>query len=159
MFAKKISLVSAALVLAGSAAVSFAQCDDSAPILESNTALNLDTCGGVVGLDLGGAILGHPTLVYRFDYQDDGGAGVEPDQIQITGSEREFAIGTSCSTAPIGGGAPGLPFNVETLTPGTRYYVFFTSDSGLPVTAPPRCGAVAVNTDTLPVELQSFSVE
>lgn len=161
MTKRSVTAAVAALVSLGMSSVSFAQCDDSAPELASNVQVNGNTCAGVVGLNLGGAILAHPTLVYRFDFSDQDGDAPEPDLIQIVGAEREFAIGTSCNTPPIGGGAPGVDFDLDAagLTEGGRYYVFVTSDTGLPVTDPPRCGDFTLDPDTLPVELQSFSID
>lgn len=137
----------------------FAQCDNTAPILQSNTPVSGTTCGGVAGINLGGAVLGHPSVIYRFTYQNVGAPN--PNLITVTGAEREFAVATNCTSAPVGGGAPGVPFDINNsgLVAGTQYFVFVTSDPGLPVTAPPRCGDFSLSPQVLPVELQSFSVD
>lgn len=118
------------------------------------------TCGGQSGIPLGGAVAPHPAQVYSFRYNPagpDGAAGA----LNITGAEREVVIAADCSSPPIGGFAPGVQVNVESLglTAGQNYIMVVTSDSGLAVTDPPRCGQFSFNWVSLPVSLQSFSVD
>ncbi|WP_440221813.1 hypothetical protein ACQQ2N_11990 [Dokdonella sp. MW10] len=118
------------------------------------------TCGGQAGIPLGGAVATHPSQVYSFRYNPAGPNGAA-GPVTITGAEREVVIAQDCSSPPLGGAAPGVPVNIESmgLTAGANYIMVVTSDSGLAVTDPPRCGAFSMTWTTLPVTLQGFSVE
>ncbi len=64
-----------------------------------------------------------------------------------------------CASATdiIGAGDFANPMVVDGLTDGATYYIIATADPGGPVDA---CGTFGINvTGTLPVELQSFSVD
>ncbi|MCW5568108.1 MAG: hypothetical protein KIS84_07755, partial [Dokdonella sp.] len=102
----------------------------------------------------------HPSLVYTFRYNPAGANGAA-GALTAVGAEREIVIADNCTSPPIGGFAPGVPVNIESLglTAGNTYTLVITSDSGLAVTDPPRCGPFTINWVTLPVSLQNFSVE
>jgi hypothetical protein len=51
-----------------------------------------------------------------------------------------------------------LPIDVNALADGDWLLVVST-DPGLPVTAPPTCGAFGTTAGVLPVALQNFTVE
>lgn len=118
------------------------------------------TCGGQAGIPLGGAVAPHPAQVYTFRYNPAGPDGAQ-GALTAVGAEREIVIAQDCSSPPIGGFAPGVPVNIEGLglTAGQTYTMIVTSDSGLAVTDPPRCGAFEFRWVTLPVALQNFSVD
>jgi len=154
---KKLVLALAMLGMGGHV---YAQTCASPLPLASNTPVNGNTCSGQIGINFGGAIYPHPSIVYSFVWQPTTG-GAEPDQILLVGADREMALSTSCTAAPIAAGAPGLPINLDAsgLVAGTTYVLAVSTDPGLPVTVPPRCGDFQVSPDTLPVELQNFSVD
>lgn len=135
-------------------------CADPYTDLSNVTFTGGSTCGGEIGINMGGAVLPHPSVVFTFTYQDDSGAGNEPDQIQVTGSNMNAIVATSCTTAPVGGAAVGIPFDMDaTLVDGQTYFVAVTTDPSVPVTDPPTCADYTMANDTLPVELQKASVE
>ncbi|WP_150132002.1 hypothetical protein [Dokdonella koreensis] len=149
----------AALVMAGLPMAAFAQTCETPTSLHPqvpNRTLTGTTCGGQSGIPLGGAVAAHPSVVYQFTYNNS-----ETGPITVTGAEREIVVAASCSSPPMGGGAPGVPLNIQSmgLQNGTNYLLIVTSDSGLPTTTPPRCGDFSVTYTALPVSLQSFSVE
>jgi hypothetical protein len=75
------------------------------------------------------------------------------------GTGAVFLLPSPCGvgTDPIALGAPGVPMAVNGLTDGQTYYVVATSDPGSPGAT---CGPYTLDvTGTLPVELQSFTVE
>lgn len=158
-----MKLVVAIALLGGLAfsAASFAQtCASPLPIGPkvggNHPPLSGTTCGGTAGLNLGGTIYPHPSIVYSFVAQNASASltfGADPN--------REMSLVANCASAPITFGAPGFPMVVApgTLIDGTTYLVIVSSDSGLPP-APPICGPYnVVITGTLPVSLQNFSVE
>lgn len=150
----------AAMVLAGLPMAAFAQTCESPISLHPQTpgrTITGTTCGGTSGIPLGGAVATHPSVVYQFTYNNS-----ESGPISVTGAEREIVIAANCTSAPITGGAPGVNIgNIGGLglQNGTNYLLIVTSDSGLAVTDPPRCGDFSVTYTALPVSLQSFSVE
>ncbi len=143
-------------------AAAFAQTCASPIALDQvpNGSLTGTTCGGQAGIPLGGAVAPHPSLVYTFVYNPAGPNGAAGPMTATT-AEREIVIAADCNSPPIGGFAPGVPVNVESLglTAGQTYHMIITSDSGLAVTDPPRCGPFTINWTTLPVSLQNFSVD
>lgn len=151
-----------ALALAVSAPVALAQTCASPLPMPSNMTISGTTCGGDAGLSLGGAAIPHNYVVYEFTKQDDAGAGVEPDSISVLGGADINAIvaENDCSNPPVGGSAVGFPFSIEGLTDGQQYIVVVTTDPSIPL--PPTgaiCDDFQVETNTLPVELQSFVVD
>lgn len=149
----------AAIVMAALPVAAFAQTCESPTSLHPQipgSTLTGTTCGGQAGIPLGGAVAAHPSVVYQFTYNNS-----ETGPITVTGSEREIVVAANCTSAPLGGGAPGVPLNVESmgLQNGQNYLLIVTSDSGLPTTSPPRCGDFSMTYTALPVSLQSFSVE
>ena len=153
---KKVLIASIALCLAVPALAMAGTCASPTPINQApNGTFSGTTCGGEVGIPFGGAVSPHPSNVFSFVYNN--GAG----NLTVVGAEREVIIGTTCAALPLGGFAPGVPVNVNSLglTNGATYIMAVGSDSGLPVTDPPRCGTFDVSFGTLPVQLKNFSVE
>lgn len=149
----------AAIVMAALPVAAFAQTCESPTSLHPQTPLRTftgTTCGGQAGIPLGGAVAAHPSVVFQFTYNNS-----ETGPVTVEGSEREVVVAASCTSAPLGGAAPGVPLNIESmgLQNGQNYLLIVTSDSGLPTTTPPRCGDFSVTYTALPVSLQSFSVE
>lgn len=139
-------------------------CADPFVPAESLTVYTGSTCGGDIGIDLAGTVLGHPSVVYQFVYSDVD-AGTEPDQIAIAEATLGVVIAASC-TSPVlaSGGAGAPPLNLDApnpgpLTDGQTYLAIVTTDPGLPVTDPPTCSDYTMTIDTLPVELKSMDVE
>lgn len=120
------------------------------------------TCGGTVGLNLGGVVYSHPSVVYSFVANAAAAAAASTITFSGTGSEnREMSLVTSCTSAPINIAAPGVPMQIPAgqLVSGTTYLLVVSSDSGLPP-QPQQCGPFSVSTTgTLPVALQNYSVE
>lgn len=150
----------AAIVMAGLPAAALAQTCESPISLhpqEENRTFSGTTCGGQAGIPLGGAVATHPSVVYQFTYNNNA-----QGPIRVEGSEREIVIAANCSSPPITGAAPGVDIaniGAHGLTNGTNYLLIVTSDAGLATTTPPRCGDFSVTYTSLPVSLQSFSVE
>lgn len=153
-----------ALILCGMATmasgVAFAAagtCADPIPLASLQSVPDGSTCGGEIGINMGGVVYGHPSMVYRF-HINQAGPGGTPTTISVTGTDREASITDSCTNAPtaISSAAIG-PADVSTLATGDWLLVVST-DPGLTVTDPPRCGAFAVTAGVLPVSLQEFSV-
>lgn len=131
-------------------------CASPAP-LASMASDNGSTCGGEIGINMGGTVYGHPSKVYSFHINPTGPDGT-PTTIALTGSNREASVTTSCTTAPTLAGAPGAPIDVSGLAEGD-YLLVVSTDPGLPVTDPPTCGDFGVQAGVLPVTVTNFSVE
>jgi hypothetical protein len=116
-----------------------------------------DTCGGEVGINMGGAIYPHPSRVYSF-HVNHAGPGGTPTTISMTGTNREASVTSSCTSAPVAVAAPGLDVDVNALADGD-WLLIVSTDPSLPVTTPPTCGAYTVTAGVLPVALQNFTVE
>lgn len=157
---KNVLLSLTALAAMGASAVSFAQtCASPLPIRSNTTYPNATsttgtTCGGTPGLNLGGTIYPHPSIVYSFVANNAMG------NLTITGAMREIALTTSCANAPSNAAAPGVPMVIApgSLTNGATYLLVVSTDPSEPP-VPPICGTYTINTPTLPVSLQNFSVE
>lgn len=155
----KIFTVAAVVLLAGSPAIVHAQSCASPLAMPSDMVVTGSTCTGNAGLSMGGATIPHQYIVYEFTYQDDAGAGAEPDAIVVDSTADINAIvATSCTDAPVGGAAVGIDYSVEGLTEGQNYVVVVTTDPSIPVGASgPVCDDFQLTVNTLPVELQGFS--
>lgn len=132
-------------------------CDAPTPLNQTAPgAISGTTCGGQIGIPLGGAVAPHPNQVYSFRYNNNATGA-----LTVTGTDREVVITAGCTSPPITAFAPGVDANIGTagLTNGTTYLMIVGSDSGQPVTDPPRCGEFNVTWQQLPVTLQGFSVE
>ncbi|MEO6104727.1 MAG: hypothetical protein ABIP44_13955 [Pseudoxanthomonas sp.] len=156
----KNALLSLTAVAAlGVSAVSLAQTCASPLPIQSNSNKTGTTCGGTPGLNLGGTIYPHPSIVYSFVAQNAAAAIT----FNAAGSpDREMSLVTACNTAPIFIGFNGGPLVIPpaTLTNGTTYLLVISTDPGLPPANPPLCGPYNVTVaGTLPVSLQGFSVE
>ncbi|HJU38106.1 MAG TPA: hypothetical protein VJ724_00940 [Tahibacter sp.] len=128
-------------------------CAAPTPIFSGQT-INESTCGGEAGINMGGTIYGHPSQVYSFTANNAAGA------FTLTGTDREMSVTTSCTSAPIASGAPGVPINASVLVNGTSYLLIVSTDPSIPLANPPVCGAAStVLPNPLPVSLQKFSVE
>jgi hypothetical protein len=161
-FSMKLALLSTLAASVFAPAIAFAGTCAAPTALQQvpGGSLSGTTCGGQAGIPLGGAVAPHPSLVYTFRYNPAGPDGAT-GAMTVAGAEREVVIAQDCSSPPIGGFAPGVNVNVESLglTAGNTYYLIITTDSGLAVTDPPRCGAFTMNWASLPVSLQNFSVD
>lgn len=158
----KQHLLFSALALAGVVGTAQAQtCASPIPDIESNATVTGNTCSGTeIGINLGGVILPHKSVVYSFV------AGGPPGGITtMTGTNLGIVIAENCTSGPIAIGSPDAPMDVGAvtaqLTVGNTYLFIVTGDPGEPVPAPPAevCGAYSINTSQLPVELQNFSVD
>ncbi len=144
------ALVASGMMAALSAGNAIAQTCDSPLPLTSNTALSGTTCGGQTGIDLGGVPLVHPAVVHSFVAQ--GASGT----IDTSGDATISALlTTDCSEAP---SDAGNSISLDGLVDGTTYLLIVTSEN-LSAPDPQICGAYTVSPDTLPVELQSFTVD
>ena len=121
-----------------------ATCADPAPLPSGSD--EGDTCGGEIGLNLGGVVYSHPSRVYTFHVDH---AGPVFTTIALAGTDREAAVTDSCTNAPIAFAAPGTPVDVTALADGDWLLVVST-DPSLSVTVPPRCGAYTLNDDLPP---------
>lgn len=139
-----------ALMLASGS--SFAQtCASPLPLISNNTHTGT-TCGGQVGIDLGGIPLVHPSIVFSFVAEGASGS------IETSGDATISAvIAPDCSTAPFLIGN-SIPLGGGELVDGETYLFIVTSEE-LSAPDPQICGEFNVVTGTLPVELQSFSVD
>lgn len=162
----KKSMLGCAVLLAMSSSA-FAGTCASPDILPSNTQTSGTTCGGVVGINMGGAIYEHPSNVFAFTYQP---GEQTDDQIRLQGSNIELSLVASCSddgsqgpaaiNVATGDGAVVLEVDGNGLVAGTQYFVVVSTDPSIPVVpGTPTCGEFVVDADFLPVELQSFSVD
>ena len=127
-------------------------CAAPTPLL-SNSTVSGTTCGGEIGINMGGTIYVHPSSVFslHLDHVND------PNKISIHGEHREMALTASCATAPIAIGAPGLDIDGSEI-PSGDYLVIVSTDPSIPATNPPTCGAFDLNILS-PVTLQSFVVD
>lgn len=143
---KKVLLIGGLLLLSPLAAHANggATCAAPAP-LPSGSDVG-DTCGGEIGINLGGVVYAHPSRVYSFHVDH---AGPVFTTITLSGTNREAAVTDSCSNAPTAFAAPGVPVDVTALADGDWLLVVST-DPSLPVTVPPRCGPYTVNDDLPP---------
>lgn len=154
----KVAALSAFLMLA-CAPMAYAQTCASPTALASNTVVNGNTCGGEIGINMGGVIFGHPSVVYSFTWTDQ---GVDPNIIDLTGTNMAFVVGPDCTQAPIAFGGPGvgpLDLTAAGFVDGQSYVLVVSTDPGLPVTDPPTCGDFVLSPGTLPVSLQNFTVQ
>lgn len=159
----KQRILVSALALAGVVGTAQAQtCASPIEHIPSNTEVTGNTCDGTeIGLNLGGVILPHKSVVYSFV------AGGPPGGITTmpVGNNLGIVIAPDCVSGPIAIGSPDVPMDVgavsASLTEGQTYLFIVTGDPGVPVPTPPDevCGPYTINTSQLPVELQSFSVD
>lgn len=145
------------LALAGPGGVDCA----SAEVLQSNGSYTGDTSGAGYGNPIGGmGPLPSPAndAIYTFT------AGTASGPITMTAAGFNYGIflTTNCAgtTAPpiqaATGPAVGGNFPVDGVTSGTQYWVIV---SGNPADASAPSGSFTFTTPTLPVELQSFSID
>ena len=123
--------------------------------LASNATVSDTTCGGEIGINMGGTIYGHPSNVYSVTINH----AVDPlGPITLTGGNREMALAPNCNTAPVAIGAPGLDIHLISIADGS-YVLVVSTDPSIPPTNPPACGTFDLWSGFLPVVLQSFAVE
>jgi len=133
----------------------------SAEVLQSNASDSGDTSGAGYGNPIGGmGPLPSPAndAIYTFTANNATG------NIQVTAAGYNYGIflTTNCAgtTAPplqaATGPAVGGSFPVDGLTNGTAYFVIV---SGNPSDSSAPSGTFTFTTPTLPVELQSFSID
>lgn len=123
--------------------------------LASNATVSDTTCGGEIGINMGGTIYGHPSNVYSVTINHAAGT---LGHISVTGANREMSLAPNCTTAPVAAGAPGLDIDAETVADG-NYVLVVSTDPSIPPTNPPTCGTFDLATGLLPVTLQNFTVE
>jgi hypothetical protein len=123
--------------------------------LAGNSTVDDTTCGGEIGINMGGTIYGHPSNVFSVHIDH---AADPLGHIAITGTNREMSLTSSCTTAPIAAGAPGLDIDAQPVANGD-YLLVVSTDPSIPPTNPPTCGTFELVTGPLPVALQSFTVE
>lgn len=167
---KVVALTS--LLALGFAASSFAA-DTCSPIPLSSNTTNLagNTCGGdVISGFCGGATPTGPSRIYTWTY---GGANTPSGNITVVPtSPFNVAIGamyggTDCLSSETQSCGPNSDVNGDGAADGTEtvalsgfnttttYYLIVTSFSG---TGADQCGAYTISSGTLPVKLQSFSI-
>lgn len=143
------TVISGLALMLTAGAVNAQTCDSPLPLLSNNTHTGT-TCGGTVGINLGGVALVHPAIVFSF--VADGASGT----IDTSGDPTISAlIANDCASAP---DYAGNSIDVGTLVDGNTYYFIVTSEE-LSAPNPQICGEFNVVTGTLPVELQSFSID
>lgn len=151
-------LVVGALALCASTAAFAGTCESPTP-LASNSNVSGSTCGGPVGIDMGGTVYGHPSQVYSIHINHQGPDGDPLGHITLSGTDREASLTTSCTSAPSQVAAPGVvEIDANTLANGD-YLLVVSTDPSIPVTDPPVCGDFSVQAGTLPVALQNFTIE
>lgn len=129
------------------------------PLTSNQVISGATTCGGTVGLNLGGTVYPHPSKIYEFVAQN----AAASITITPASADIEMSLVSGCTSAPLAIGFVGGPLVIApaTLTNGQKYFIVVTKDPSIPPQpAPGVCGtfgfAVA---GTLPVSLQGFSVE
>lgn len=147
-----LSLLAPASVFAGT-------CAAPTP-LNSGSDVTGTTCGGVVGINMGGTVYPHPSVVYSVTINHGGPDGSPLGNIALGGTNIEAVLTASCTDAPIALAAAGaIEMPVEPLPDGD-YLLVVSTDPSIPVQpAPGVCGDYSVTAGTLPVTLQDFSVE
>ena len=132
----------------------------TSPLASNQTISGATTCGGTVGLNLGGTnVLPHPSKIYEFVAQN----ATATITITPASTDIEMFLTTGCTSSPTAQGFVGGPLVIPpgTLTNGTKYFIVVTKDASIPPQpAPGVCGAYGFTVvGTLPVSLQNFSVE
>lgn len=155
----KNTLLAGALALCITSTAFAGTCASPTPLASNSSVPSGSTCGGEVGINMGGTIYAHPSQVYSVHINHQGPDGDPLGKIVLTGTNREASLTTSCSVAPIQVAAPGvIDIDANTLANGD-YLLVVSTDPSLPVTDPPTCGDFTVTAGTLPVALQNFTVE
>ncbi|HET8898167.1 MAG TPA: hypothetical protein VFN09_05270 [Rhodanobacteraceae bacterium] len=116
------------------------------------------TCGGDMGINLGGTILSNPTQVYSFVWHD---TGTTPNILHLnSGANIEIDIANNCTDAPFAVGANLLDLDWTTagMVDGQTYLMFVTIDPSIQPHNASQCGTFDIAPGTLPVELSKFSV-
>ena len=126
--------------------------------LQSNPSLQDTTCGGEIGINLGGTIYVHPSNVFSLHLDHAAAMDGVLDPIHLEGTNREMAITTSCKAAPLQVGGEGLSIELNPLTDGD-YLLIVSTDPSIPPTNPPICGAFHLFGGWIPVTLQSFTID
>lgn len=143
-----------AIALAGScAAPTSLHPQEPGRVITGNTC---DGSGETGQLNIGGLAVPHASHVYRFTYNNDA-----TGTITVGPSPRELIItsGPSCNgVEPVLIAAEGVAVDIASagLVNGSDYYLIVTSDNTLPSGT---CGEFTWSYETLPVELQSFSID
>lgn len=132
----------------------------AAPIpIQSDSVVNGDTCAAANTLPgYGGISSPQSEIVYSFVAQS-ANATISLAETGAPFGATVVLMPTPCSSSTdiIEAGDFSTPMNVSGLTDGATYYVIITSDPGGPASA---CGTFSATVaGTLPVELQSFSVD
>lgn len=132
--------------------------------IESNMTYSGSTCDGVAGVPLGAGGTRWPTVAFTFTAQDAAGSfTLAADE----GMEfRVFANACGSGDPAVSGYVTAgellhVPPTVGGLADGTDYVMILTMDSTMDPPNPDDilCGDYTLTTPTLPVELQSFSVD
>lgn len=133
-------------------------CADPTPLL-SNTPASGTTCGGEVGINMGGTVYGHPSQVYSVHINRAGPGGSNLGPIVLGTATREASLTTSCTQAPIAVAAAGAVDMDLTNVADGDYLLVVSTDPSIPPANPPVCGDFQITPNVLPVELKTFSVE
>lgn len=153
---KRVLFASIALAFGANAMAQ--TCASPLPI-QSDSAVSGDTCTASNTLPTyGGTPSPQSEIIYSFVAQG-ANASISLAHTGAPFGATMFVMPSPCSLAtdPIALGDFTTPMAVNGLTDGATYYVIITADPGGPNAA---CGPfTATVTGTLPVELQSFSVD
>ena len=165
------ALAVSALLLGFGASSAFAQTCSAPTHLDSNTTVNGNTCGGDQSFTdiCGGATLTGASNVYSWTVgaaatvngsvtvtPTGAGATFDPGIAIVSGTTCSGALGNCTGTADANGsgGAETIALTGNASAAGT-YYLIVSSFS---TTGANQCGAYSLAAGTLPVKLQSFSI-
>ena len=144
-----------------SSAVFAQSCAAPLPIYSDGTTDPVDTCTANNEIPGFGGLGGgqHNDVVYSFVAQDANATISATSDFESAVYLLDTCDAANGNVLPMQAitNPPGGSFNVGTLTNGQTYYIVVT---GSPVQNNPVCGTISVTVqNTLPVELQSFSVD
>lgn len=155
-----VRLVASALALSLASSFAFAQTCASPITINSNSTVDGDTCGAANVIPSFGALPSpHNDVVYSFVAEGADATISMPASNFNYGAFLLDACDTDGNAFPTQAitNPPGGSFQVSGLVDGQTYYIVV---SGSPAEGNPVCGTFTLDVDgTLPVELQSFSVD
>ena len=167
---KLIALAASTLCLGVMSSTAFSQTCSSPTVLASGSTVNGNTCGGDQSFTdiCGGATLKGPSNVYTWTY----GGGTVSGSIVVTptGGAPTFdpalaivngsatcsgSVGTCDVTADANANSSAETVSLTGLNTNGPYFLIISSFS---TTAANQCGPYSLQAGTLPVKLQSFSI-